>query len=618
MCGILGAVGKSPPRPLSKPNILEARDLMRTRGPDSEGFLELTDGRGGNCYLAHRRLAIQDLSENGSQPMRSADGRYTIVYNGEVYNAQSLRKQLEQLGTRFKSTSDTEVILEGYSCWGAEVVQRLNGIFAFAIWDQYENRFFLARDRLGVKPLYLSESPGFFAFASDLRALRHLGLGSEIDTQALCLYLALGYIPAPRSIWAGITKLEAGQFLSWRAGEESVVTQYWEAPDDTDFEGKPEAIEDLIDNVVEEQLLSDVPVGLFLSGGLDSSLLASSLVARGRANDNLVAITAAFPGNDRGDEAPIAKRTAKQLGIHLECLPFSSDVDPYFDAAVAAMDEPIAFNAIVTQAGVSQLASEAGLKVVLTGDGGDEVFGGYTWHYPSARKPPSLFDLCFGNFFDLRMVKRKISELKAARFEAKSEYFSYMRSVFSALRPDEISGIQTGSRAAQIEELLLEVFERHNAARLPDKRRWQRIDLYTFCQDVVLPKVDRTGMAYSIEARPPLLDHRIVEWGLSRPLSDPFDAFPKNAVRQILKKRGLGFLLNEPKRGFSLKSRGGPKIDKREFITQNVSKVGLTKKWKPSVSRKSEARGHKIETLYWLSRWHAAHVDDSKTISNEI
>ncbi|TYC50009.1 asparagine synthase (glutamine-hydrolyzing) [Rhodobacterales bacterium] len=607
MCGILGAVGALPVGPLDETLILEARDLMRSRGPDSGGYLELSDGHAGSCFLAHRRLAIQDLSESGSQPMRSADGRYVIIYNGEVYNAGPLRSQLEKLGTCFRSTSDTEIILEGYARWGADVVEKLHGMFAIAIWDDIEHRLFLARDRLGIKPLYISNSTGYFAFASDLRALRHLGLGREIAPQALWLYLALGYVPAPRSIWAGIEKLEAGQYLSWRAGKKPTVTQYWRAPDDTDFEGKPEAIEALISSVVEEQLLSDVPVGLFLSGGLDSSLIASSLAELGRTNDNLVAITAAFPGNDLNNEAPIAERTAKQLGIPLYCLELAHDIDPYFDAAVAAMDEPIAYNAIVTQAGVSQLACEAGLKVVLTGDGGDEVFGGYTWHYPKAGETQGLFDFRFIDLFNSKELKRKVSQLKAARFEAKSEHFSYMRSVFPALRPGEIADLLSGARATHIEDLLLEVFERYNAPRLPQKRRWQRIDLYTFCQDVVLPKVDRTGMAFSVEARPPLLDHRIVEWGLSRPMSDNFDAVPKNVIRQILEKRGLGFLLTEAKRGFSLKSRGGPKIAKREFVKQNIRNVGLTGKWERSINRKTESFGHKLETLYWLSRWHEAH-----------
>jgi asparagine synthase (glutamine-hydrolysing) len=587
--------------------VIAARDVMFSRGPDAGGMVEFSDGSGGMCFLAHRRLSIQDLSGNGAQPMATPDGRYVIVYNGEVYNARPLREELKQAGLKFRSTSDTEVILKGYALWGEALIERLVGIFAFAIWDCFEHRLFLARDRVGIKPLYYAANEHFFAFASDLRALRHLGLGTAIDAEALSLYLMLGYVPAPRSIWSGIQKVEAGAFMSWTKGGLPSQRQYWNAPDDTDYEGRPEAIEALIDAVVEEQMLSDVPVGLFLSGGLDSSIVASSVARLGAVKDDVVAMTVGFPGNNQNDEAPIAERTAKALGLNLRRLEMSEDIGAYAEAAVAAMDEPLAYNAIVTQAGISQLASKSGLKVVLTGDGGDEVFGGYTWHNPQRQEQPEARRFRIGSILSLKEWKRRSSANKTSAFRSKSPYFDYAYRVFPALRPDEVADILPDTRLAHVEELLRSVLARYDAPRLPDKRRLQRIDLFTFCQDSVLAKVDRNGMAFSVEARPPLLDHRIIEWGLSRPVTDYDDSFPKNAIRQILKKRGLEFLLSEPKRGFSLKNRGGIGQDRRAIVKSRAAELGFKNGWEKKIHKRTDSYRTKMEALYWLSRWHEAH-----------
>ncbi len=580
---------------------------MLPRGPDADGLSEYPDGNGGNCYLAHRRLSIQDLTASGNQPMQSADGRYAIVYNGEVYNTLQLREQLEQKGVRFRSRSDTEVILEGYAVWGEAVIEKLNGMFAIAIWDRVEHRMFLARDRVGIKPLYVSVSEQHIAFASDVRALRSLGLCEAVDPQSLSLYLALGYVPAPRSIWVGIQKLEAGSFMHWRAGATPHQHSYWSAPDDTDYEGSAETLENLVDTVVEEQLLSDVPVGLFLSGGLDSSLVASSVAALRERATEITTMAVGFPGNSQWDEAPIAKRTAAQLGFRLNRLEMTGDTQSSVDAAVAAMDEPIAYNAIVTQAGISRLAADAGFKVVLTGDGGDEVFGGYRWHYPAQGTAAGLHRPKRRFVLSLKERARQISAELAREFHAKSPYFAYMRRVFAALRSDEIVALVPNMSQAHVEELLVGALARYDAPRLPEKRRLQRIDLYTFCQDSVLPKVDRTGMAFGVEARPPLLDHRIVDWGLSRPITDLDDSFPKNAVRRILQKRGLDFLLQEPKRGFSLRNPSISGRQMRELVSQNSAGLGISRRWHRTVHRRSESYPLKLETLYWLSRWYQAH-----------
>lgn len=607
MCGIIGLCG-DPDFDLERFDT--ARDLMQARGPD--GFASARLGRPDTVAVlfGHRRLAIQDLTDAGGQPMTSANGRYVIVYNGEVYNAPDLRRQLAYKGVRFRSTSDTEVILEGFAHWGAETVEKLNGIFAFAIWDTVDHKLFAARDRVGIKPFYFACAGGRFAFASDARALRALGFGAEIDDESLGLYLCLGYVPAPRSIWKGIAKLDAGHFLEWSAATGMARRCYWSAPEDTDFDGQPDALEALIDGVVEEQLLSDVPVGLFLSGGLDSSAIAAAIVANSSSAKGVTALTIGFPENAAADESSVALRTARELGLGCQKLDLTGNTRSYYSPAFEALDEPLGYSAIVTQTAISRLASEAGLKVVLSGDGGDEVFGGYRWYGQSlhALRQASMSAAGARGANDIPFSSLRRTEFhraRVAKLVENSPHISHARSVFPALRPDQAAAMFPRLAVVPIAELMEETLKRHDAPRLPEKRRRQRIDLYTFCQDVVLPKVDRAGMASSVEARPPLLDHRIIEWALSRPISDYDDGKPKAALRRIIEKRGLGFLLEQPKRGFSLRSRQRySRIAMRRAISRRGRLLGLNTHWQKHLKTFRGDR-NELETLFFLTEWRA-------------
>ncbi|MGI1662805.1 asparagine synthase (glutamine-hydrolyzing) [Palleronia sp. KMU-117] len=588
-----------------------ARDLMAQRGPDASATLEDRDAAGRTLFLAHRRLSIQDLSLAADQPMTSASGRCSIVYNGEVYNTASLRQALRQHGVDCRTTSDTELILEGYELWGPAVVDRLNGMFAFAIWDRHANTAFLARDRIGVKPLYVAQVGGVLACASDARALRALGFGNGIDREALALYLMLGYVPAPRAIHAGIEKLDAGTTLRWAADGRVSQHTYWSAPTDSDYEGARVPLADLVDTVVEEHLLSDVPLGLFLSGGIDSSVIAASIAGLGPdLARNVSALTVAYPGQAASDEAPVARRTAEALGLRLTELPLTSASDHGYDMASASLDEPLAYNAIVSQSAISQLAAQTGLKCVISGDGGDEVFGGYRWYDPA-----DLADFAPQRAAGLRGYLKSFSPRKkrafrdAARgqaFRGISDLTLHAFRLFPALRPDHVAALMGDLTEARCTELLQDALSRHDAPRLDWKRRMQRIDLYTFCQDVVLPKVDRAGMAYSVEARPPLLDHRVIEWGLSHPVTDDFDGVPKAPLRAILRDRGLGFLLDEPKRGFSLKLGTGPDARQvRDTISGAMQPLGLRPDWEAIVHEQVEKRVYKLDTLLFLALWQA-------------
>lgn len=275
------------------------------------------------------------------------------------------------------------------------------------------------------------------------------------------------------------------------------------------------------------------------------------------------------------------------------------------DDAVDAMDEPLAYNAMVTQTAISRLAADLGYKVVLTGDGGDEVFGGYSW-YRRGQGPDGsdMSPTLLRRLFDPLGARRLNGSLAAARFRQRAPAFDHFQAVFPSLRPDEISDLIAGQSVSQTEDLLRDLIAAHDAPRLPGIRRWQRIDLHTFCQDAVLAKVDRAGMAAGVEARPPLLDHRIVDWGLSHPVTEDFDGQPKSILRARARECGLGFLLDEPKRGFSLRS-GLPvrKSAMRRQIDATSASVGLLTGWGKSIRKGTHSYGLKLETLYWLSRW---------------
>ncbi len=584
---------------------------MAPRGPDAAATLEIAAQNGATHHLAHRRLSIQDLSSHAEQPITSASGRCSIVYNGEVYNTAALRAALAEKGVSCRTTSDTELILEGYELWGPEIVEKLHGMFAFAIWDHRDQSAFLARDRIGIKPLFVAQTPEGLACASDMRALRTLGFGHGLDGDARALFLMLGYVPAPRTIWSGIEKLPAGMTLRWSADGAVHRQTYWSAPDDTDFETSGAGLPALIDTVVEEQLLADVPVGLFLSGGLDSSVIAASIAELGpQVAQDIHALTIAYSGSAAHDEAPAARRTADQLGMKIQVLPVESASHHSYEAAVGVLDEPLAYNAVISQNVISELAAQAGLKVVLSGDGGDEVFGGYRW-YPEmtadAFIPP-------GTSFGIRRLKdltpnrirENLDVLRGRVYRRTSALALHTQRLFPAFRPNQVAQLVPGQSARSCTDLLDAALSPYIAPSLPQKRQMQRLDLYTFCQDVVLPKVDRAGMAFSVEARPPLLDHRIIDWGLSRPITEQYDSAPKNPLRQIVQDRGLGFLLDEPKRGFSLKTATGPDAARvAATIDAHAPGLELSQNWR-KLAKHVEARHVKMDTLHFLSLWYQA------------
>ncbi|MDP6952275.1 MAG: asparagine synthase (glutamine-hydrolyzing), partial [Alphaproteobacteria bacterium] len=399
MCGIAGFVDG---RHGGAASGLEERaramnQALRHRGPDDGGVW--TDTETG-VALANRRLAVRDLSQAGHQPMVSDDGRLVLTYNGEIYDTGELRTALEAAGRRFRGGSDTEVLLHACAEWGvAETVSRCNGMFAFALWDRFEHRLTLARDRIGIKPLYWVRADGLFLFASELKALvGDPGWTPEIDRDALAAFARLSYVPSPLCIWKGARKLEPGTMLTLETGKEPAITRYWDMADMagqkrdiTDMNEAVEGLDSLLARAVGRRLVADVPVGLFLSGGMDSALVAALMRAQGAAP--VKTFTVGFAETDF-DESADAAHVAEYLGTEHHAIRLSpaETLDHVAEAALC-YDEPFADSSQIPTLLVSRLARQS-VTVALSGDGGDEVFGGYNryaWaehHWPRLSRIP--------------------------------------------------------------------------------------------------------------------------------------------------------------------------------------------------------------------------------------
>ena len=372
MCGIAGLVGFGDRE--AQGRVRRMMSTLTRRGPDSEGVHTWP-----KAVLGHRRLAVYDLSELGAQPMLSPDGAVGIVFNGAIYNFRDLRSELEAAGYNFKSHTDTEVLLHGYDAWGLDkLLERIRGMFAFALWDDRKRTISLVRDRLGVKPLLYSAQNGQLAFASTARALRAGGFAGEIDDLAIAEYLEWGYVTDQRSIYRNVHKVGAASVVEWSNGKLQTRT-YWQPPTPTatqpSFAEALEETERLFVSAVEKRLFADVPVGALLSGGIDSSLICWAIKKLG---GDVTAFTVGTPG-DPTDETADAVDTAQRLGIRHQILELTSNSEPDLSELVAAYGEPFACASALGMLRVSK-AVRGSATVLLTGDGGDDVFLGYPEH----------------------------------------------------------------------------------------------------------------------------------------------------------------------------------------------------------------------------------------------
>ncbi len=514
MCGIAGVCEFDPAARADGHVLARMASVIAHRGPDDEGIRTW-----GPVGLAHRRLAIIDLT-SGHQPMLNASGSIGVVFNGEIYNFQDLRRALAQRGRVFRTTSDTEVVLAAYEAWGDEAVARLDGMFALAIWDDSDRRLLLARDRLGKKPLFYYHDGRRLIFASELKSvLCHPGVQRELSVTALDAYLSHTYIPAPDSIFTGVKKLEPGHLLTVENGR---VTErrYWalafrDAPPPSEADCL-DTIDRLVQRAVRGRLLSDVPVGAFLSGGLDSSLVVGMMA---RFSERPVkTFTIGF--DERGfSELDDARVVARHFGTeHHELIVEPSAVDLLADM-VWHFDEPFADASAIPTYYVCKMAAEK-VKVVLSGDGGDEVFAGYTRYVAArARRVDGVVPGWVRRAVLQPLVRRLPIEWPGRNrlyglAHGRPERGGYGLGVYPYVK-DALVGADFRATVARSGDAADALWE--EAATLPMLSRLQWVDTMSYLPNDILVKLDRMSMAHSLEVRSPLLDHHLVEYMASLP-----------------------------------------------------------------------------------------------------
>jgi asparagine synthase (glutamine-hydrolysing) len=550
MCGIVGIVsspGRSPP---GADIAHEMNAAIRHRGPDDEGVY-----RDERALIGMRRLAIIDI-EGGHQPMRSADGNIVLAFNGEVYNFRELRRELEALGRVFVTRSDAEAVLHAFAQWGENCFNHLHGMFAIAIWDRRERCLLLARDRFGEKPLFYFEDPGRLAFASELKALTRVpGFRGDLDAESIQAYVCFGYVPAPASIFGNVRKLPPGHYLRYAAGR-STIKRYWQiefAPKlDLDEGAATEQLAFLLDQAVASRMVADVPFGAFLSGGIDSSTVVALMAQHSSYPVRTFSI--GFR-EDAYSELADARRVAAHFGTeHHEEIVVADAVDLLEDL-VWHLDEPFADASAVPTFLVSRLASRH-VKMVLTGDGGDEAFAGYD-RYAKFLRLHSLGALRPAAAAAAELAGRLLPDAHGYRLRRIGERLrkpypdSYLSGV--ALTRADIAGRLIGEQADATHYRGLRSHAVRGAS-LPDVLdRVVAIDLASYLPDDILVKLDRMAMANSLEGRAPLLDHRLVEFAVRLPAHLRLrDGRGKYLLRKAASRWLPPTVLDKPKQGFAM------------------------------------------------------------------
>ena len=625
MCGICGWFG--PHLEGARGTIEGMSRLLHHRGPDDQGFEE---GRG--WALGFRRLSILDLSSLGHQPMCTPDGRFWLVFNGEIYNYAELRRGLERKGERFRSNSDTEVLLRLLALRGAQALSLLNGMFVLAFVDTETRAFLLARDRLGVKPLYYTVQNRELHFASELKALLARPTADrQIDLAAVVEYFGLGYLPSETCIFAGYVKLPPGHMLagSLDAPQRARSAPYWSLTLSDDPSSRPltrielEAIQDLLLDAVRIRLRSDVPLGVFLSGGIDSGLVAA-LAAQAVGRPPL-ALTVGFV-EEHADETALAQATAQHVGLNHRVVVQRPGGLADLDRLAWFFDEPFGDPSAIPTFALCKAAAQHA-TVFLSGDGGDEAFAGYGRYIETVRHQ-SLITLASMAGWGIRSVARLVPDLSLARYRflklglpdcGAAAAFDELPSdpaIWLAVHPDLRSLAPQAGRA---------LFERWGLSRgeLLTTRQ-QRLDYGLYLPDDVLLKVDRASMAHSIEVRSPFLDHRIVEWAARLPRAALLNAHEGKLPLRALAGRLLPTAVERGvKRGFGVplddwfRQPNGIALVRERLLSSEARRLGF---WDPHgveriIKLHQSARGRDFGLLLWrflmLEAW-ARHYLEGK------
>ncbi|MBM84299.1 MAG: asparagine synthase (glutamine-hydrolyzing) [Planctomycetaceae bacterium] len=565
MCGIAGFLDFSRTQSADQLESIAAAMIhpLLHRGPDDCGVWNC---EASGLALGHRRLSILDLSPDGRQPMTSQGGRYVIVFNGEIYNFQTLRRELEGLGHDFRTASDTEVLLAAFEQWGIESgTQKCAGMFAFAAWDSREHKLHLGRDRVGEKPLYFARLNNLFLFASELKALRqHPRFDSRVDRDAVSMLLRYGYIPGPKSIYSNVQKLQPGTILTVHACDSSDIQQhtYWslqkiaESGAESTFSGSDHEaaghLEQLLADIVREQLVADVPVGAFLSGGIDSSTIVS--IAQSVSRSPVKTFSIGFEQREF-NEADTAKRISQHLGTeHTELYVSARDALNVIPRLPVMYDEPLGDSSQIPTFLVAQLARHS-VTVALSGDGGDELFAGYNryargqrlWRYWQGMPSP---------------LRRGIGKSILSLPDAMWKRMNCGRDVIEKLGRVLVAGDsrhfceEMASYCHDSDRFVLDTsgFDNQRDVQFADMMsRMQFLDGVNYLPDDILVKVDRAAMAVSLETRVPLLDHRCVEFVWSLPTTMKLrGATTKWLLRRVLHNHVPSTFFDNQKRGFSV------------------------------------------------------------------
>jgi asparagine synthase (glutamine-hydrolysing) len=562
MCGLCGVLNFDGQAPVDQEGLAAMTATLQKRGPDDLGYF-----RSGPVGLGHRRLSIIDL-EMGHQPLSNEDGTIWIVYNGELYNYQEIRINLEKAGHRFATASDTEVIVHAYEEYGVDCLKAMNGMFAFAIWDSNRRRLLLARDRLGIKPLYYAHLPQCLLFGSEVKALlAHPQFERRLDVTALNLYLSLEYVPTPHSIFAGVNKLPPGHFLLVE-GSDTRLERYWDLrldksePVSTRTVAECSAeVRQLLYDAVKMELIADVPVGVLLSGGIDSSAVAAMMA---RASTQPVPSFSVAFDDPSFDESSHAQLVARHLGTEHHEFPLSADTAlQALPEIVAGLDEPLGDSSIIPTYCLSRFTKEH-VKVALGGDGGDELFGGYSTL--QAHRLANYYQRLAPGWLR-QLVEPWVLEKLPVSFDNLSFDFKMRRFLrdyslppvvrhhrwLGSFTPEEKAGLLSPLAGASREEVTdLVANHAHEAHTQDPLNQVLYCDLKLYLEGDILVKVDRASMANSLEVRVPLLNRLLVEYAAHLPHSFKLRGLTtKFLLRQALKGILPDSILKRGKKGFN-------------------------------------------------------------------
>lgn len=547
MCGIAGIIDFSG-QSLKKEVLTKMTHQMIYRGPDDEGFF-IND----NVGLGMRRLSIIDV-RGGHQPIDNEDSSIWVVLNGEIYNYVELREELRKRGHKFRSESDTEVLVHGYEEKGFDFVKDLNGMFVFALYDKNRGGVWIVRDRLGIKPLYYSATQQRFLFSSDLTSFPR-EIGKEVDSEAVLAYIGLGYVPTPDTIYRDIKKLSPGQWM-WISGGKVEIKSYWSVKrfetQNISTEDAKQQLDNLLRDAIGLQLRSDVPLGLMLSGGVDSSAVVAIAAASVKQPINTFTINFS---NKAGEDSSYARQVARLYKTnHQEINLQTADLLTGLDEMIKVIDEPIADSAIMSTYLIAKFAREKGIKVMLSGAGGDEIFGGYSRHFLPRFGSPSWWSEHLPS--PLRYIAGSVWAMFQPHrgFRVWNSGIAYLAGVFGT----DLGFYQRTLKEKVFFQKLIQILCKTAAPVQQSEHNlgysYSRMffDLNSYLVDNILALTDKGTMGASVEGRVPLLDHRLVEFAFSLPhKTNLLNVQPKGLFRQVLNSYLPQEILNRNKEGFN-------------------------------------------------------------------